>query len=159
MKSAPTRFKQALTNRIFDYFKLQPKTCYIFCNRKMVSYRYFWKIIHQYRTLLISKWADEYAKQITSKYADLPPQIVGTINFEHYDQISTVLKKVGKYEFDLALISAGVNAVILAPAIAKRYNKVAIDFGKTMMYTVRPNNRIRPWNPQTKPAKDNREKA
>jgi hypothetical protein len=158
--SAPTRFKRALTNRIFDYYNLQPRElCYVFCNRKMVSYRYFWKIIHQYRTLLISKWADEYAKQITSKYADLPPQIVGTINFGHYDQISTVLKKVGKYEFDLALISAGVNAVILAPAIAKRYNKVAIDFGKTMMYTVRPNNRIRPWNPQTKPAKDNREKA
>jgi len=34
-----------------------------------------------------------------------------------------------------------------------------VDFGKTMMYTVRPNNRIQPWDPQTKPAKDKREKT
>ena len=125
----------------------------------MVSYRYFWKIIHQYRTLLISKWADDYAKRITSKYRDLPPKIIGTVNFQHYDEIPTILKKVGKYQFDLALISAGVNAVILAPAIAKRYNKVAVDFGKTMMYTVRPNTRIQPWNPQPKTAKENSEQS
>ncbi|NLW59043.1 MAG: hypothetical protein GX073_01690 [Firmicutes bacterium] len=158
--SAPTKFKRALTNKIFDHYNLQPRAlCYVFCNRKMVAYRYFWKIIHQYRTLLISKWAADYAKRITSKYTNLPPRIVGTINFEHYDQIPAVLKKAGQYEFDLALISAGVNAVILAPALAKRYKKVAIDFGKTMMYTVRPNNRIRPWDPQPKPATEEREQA
>jgi len=150
--AAPTRFKRELTNKIFDYYRLQPpELCYVFCNRKMVSYRYFWKILHRYRTLLISKWADQYARQIKGKYASLPPQIVGTINFNHYDQIPAVLKKVGKFDFDLALISAGVNAVILSPAIAKRYGKVAIDFGKTMMYTVRPNNRLRPWNPPAEP--------
>ena len=146
--AAPAYFKRELTNKIFDYYNLQPTNlCYVFCNRKMVSYRYFWKILHQYRTLLISKWADQYARRIKGKYASLPPQIVGTINFKHYNQIPAVLKKVGKFNFDLALISAGVNAVILAPAIAKRYHKVAIDFGKTMMYTVRPNKRIRPWTP------------
>ena len=153
--SAPTRFKRVLTNKIFDYYGLEPRAlCYVFCNRKMVSYRYFWRIIHQYRTLLISKWAADYAKLITSKYADLPPWIVGAIPFEHYKQTPTVLKKVGKYDFDLALISAGVNAVILAPAIAERYKKVAVDFGKTMMYMLRPNNRIRPWTPQPKPAQE-----
>lgn len=146
--AAPTRFKRELTNKIFDYYRLQPPAlCYVFCNRKMVAYRYFWKILHQYRTLLISKWADRYARLIKKKYASLPPQIVGTIDFQHYDQIPAVLKKAGKFDFDLALISAGVNAVILAPAIAKRYRKAAVDFGKTMMYTVRPNNRLRPWAP------------
>lgn len=154
--AAPTKFKRLLTNKIFDYYNVRPpKLCYVFCNRKMVSYRYFWKIIHQYRTLLISKWADPYAKEIIGKYPSLPPQIVGTINFKHYDQIPSVLKKVGKYDFDLVLISAGVNAVILAPAIAKRYGKVAIDFGKTMMYTVRPNSRIRPWSPPSNSAPKN----
>ena len=146
--AAPPRFKRVLTNKIFDYYRLRPPAlCYVFCNRKMVAYRYFWKILHRYRTLLISKWADQYARRIKDKYTSLPPQIAGTIDFQHYDQIPTVLKMVGKFDFDLALISAGVNAVILAPAIAKRYRKVAIDFGKTMMYTVRPNYRIRPWTP------------
>ena len=146
--AAPTKFKRALTNKIFDHYQLCPANlCYVFCNRKMVSYRYFWKIINQYRTLLISKWADQYAERVVGKYASLPPQIVGTVNFTHYNQISTVLKKIKTYDFDLALISAGVNAVILAPAIAKQCGKVALDFGKTMMYTVRPNYRVQPWNP------------
>src|SRR5690554_2796920 len=34
--SAPTRFKRVLTNKIFDYYGLEPRAlCYVFCNRKM----------------------------------------------------------------------------------------------------------------------------
>ena len=147
--AAPSKFKRSLTNKIFDYYKLKPANlCYVFCNRKMVSYRYFWKILHQHRTLLSSKWADQYTQLIRKNYLSLPPNIIGCINFNHYEQIPATLKKVGEYRFDLVLISAGVNAVILAPAIAEQYGKVAIDFGKTMMYTVRPSKRIKPWNPK-----------
>ncbi len=145
--AAPSKYKRSLTNKIFDHYKIKPTNlCYVFVNRKMVSYRYFWKIIHQYRTLLISKWADQYAKIIQKNYSSLKPNIVGCINFSHYKELPATLKKVEEFNFDLALISSGVNAVILAPAIAEKYRKVAIDFGKTMMYTVRPSKRIKPWN-------------
>lgn len=145
----PSKFKRELTNKLFDHFHLNPSNlCYVFVNRKMVSYRLFWEIIHRYRILLISKWAKDYADKITHEYTYLKPRIAGCIDFTHYKQIPELLTELGKYRFDLALISAGVNSVLLAPAIAERYGKVALDFGKTMMYTVRPCSKINPWRPQ-----------
>jgi hypothetical protein len=111
----------------------------------MVSHRLFWELLHQYRILLLSKWSERYADTIIKQYAKIRPNIVGCIDFKHYDQITDTLKKVGKYQFDLALISSGVNSLILAPLIAQLFGKVAVDFGKTMMYTVLPNKRIKPW--------------
>lgn len=43
--------------------------------------------------------------------------------------IPRILDEVSRYEFDIALVAAGIPAVILAQQIAERYNKVAIDFG------------------------------
>lgn len=144
-----SKFKRAFTNRIFDYYNLDPPNiCYVFVNRKMVSHRRFWKMLHNYRTLLISRWAKPYAEIITKQYAKLKPKIAGCIEFTHYNEISDTLKKVGKYRFDLALISAGVNALILAPKIAQLYGKVALDFGKVMMYTVTSRDLISPWHPK-----------
>lgn len=147
--SVSGKYKRELTNKIFDFYHLNPPNlCHVFVNRKMVSHRLFWKLLHQYRTLLVSKWAERYAEIILKQYAKISPNIVGCIDFTHYDQIPDTLNQVGKYQFDLALISAGVNSLILAPQIAQLYGKVAIDFGKTMMYTVLPNKRIKPWKPK-----------
>lgn len=146
--SVPSKYKRELTNKLFDHFHLNPSNlCYVFVNRKMVSFRLFWEILHRYRTLLISKWAEAYAVKITREYSYLKPRIAGCLDFTHYKQIPDLLTQLGKYRFDLALISAGVNSVLLAPAIAERYGKVALDFGKTMMYTVRPCSKIAPWHP------------
>jgi hypothetical protein len=145
---AKNEYKRTLTNQIFDFYRLKPQNlCHVFVNRKMVSTPLFWKLLHQYRTLLISKWADPYAKLICNKYAKIKPLIIGCLNFNHYDQIPNTLKQVRKYHFDLVLISAGVNALILAPQIAESYGKVALDFGKSMMFTVHPNKLIKPWEP------------
>ncbi|HEY8464839.1 MAG TPA: GT-D fold domain-containing glycosyltransferase [Bacillota bacterium] len=147
--SAPRKYKRELTNALFDLYRIQPsRLCHVFVNRQMVSRRLFWKIIHRYRTLLISKWWQEYAQKIIKQYPRLKPNICGGISLTHFDQIPAVLKKVQKCRFDLALISTGVNALVLASEIAEHYGKVAIDFGKTMMYTVRPCNRIKPWLPK-----------
>lgn len=143
------KYKRELTNKIFDFYHLNPPNlCHVFVNRKMVSHRLFWELIQQYRTLLVSKWAKRYAEIILKQYAKISPNIVGCIDFTHYDQIPDTLNQVGKYQFDLALISAGVNSLILAPQIAQLYGKVAVDFGKTMMYTVLPNKRLKPWKPK-----------
>jgi len=37
-----------------------------------------------------------------------------------------------KDEFDIALVSCGVNAVVLTPQIARLTGRVAIDFGKSL---------------------------
>lgn len=149
--SVPSRYKREMTNKLFEHFHLNPSNlCYVFVNRQMVSYRLFWEILHRYRTLFISKWAAAYAEKINHDYPFLKPRIVGCVDFTDYQQIPAVLAAIGKYRFDLALISAGVNSVLLAPAIAERYGKVALDFGKTMMYTVRPCSKISPWQQETK---------
>ncbi len=147
--SAPKKYKRELTNKIFDYYHINPsKLCHVFINRKMVSKRFFWEIMHRNRTLLISKWWEEYTRIITAQYPRKKPKIVGGISLTHYDQIPSIMKKMKKIDFDLALISAGVNAVVLAPLIAECFGKVAVDFGKTMMYTVRPCKKIEPWRPK-----------
>lgn len=149
--SVPSRYKREMTNKLFDHFHLKPSNlCYVFVNRQMVSYRLFWEMLHRYRTLLISKWATAYAEKINRDYPFLKPRIVGCVDFTHYQKIPATLASIEKYRFDLALISAGVNSVLLAPAIAERYGKVALDFGKTMMYTVRPCSKISPWQQETK---------
>jgi len=149
--SVPSRYKREMTNKLFDHFHLKPSNlCYVFVNRQMVSYRLFWEMLHRYRTLLISKWATAYAEKINRDYPFLKPRIVGCVDFTHYQKIPATLASIEKYRFDLALISAGVNSVLLAPAIAERFGKVALDFGKTMMYTVRPCSKISPWQQKTK---------
>lgn len=145
---APLDYKRKLTNKLFDYYHLQPKNlCYVFINRKIVSHSMFWDILHRYRILLISKWSWQFKDLIMKNYASLQPKIVGCINFNDYNEIPAVLRKIGQYQFDLALVSAGVNAVVLAPMIAEIYGKVAIDFGKTMMFYLKGDKRINPWRP------------
>jgi hypothetical protein len=145
---APAKYKRILTNRIFDHYHIRPKDlCYVFVNRRMVSYKQFWEILHDYRVLLISKWSVSFKELLDKNYAAYRPKIVGCIDFNEYKEIPSVLKKIGQYQFDLALVSTGVNAVVMAPMIAEIYGKVAIDFGKTMMFFLKGDNRIKPWRP------------
>ena len=146
--NAPDKYKRELTNKIFDHYKIRPANLtYVFVSRKMVAYRQFWELVHRYRTLLISSFAKDFAELIKNKYAALKPNIVGSIDFTDYNQIPETLEKLKEYHFDLALISAGVNAVIMAPKIARRFGKVALDFGRCMKFYILSDPRINPWQP------------
>ena len=145
----PERYKRELTNKIFDHYGLRPsQVCHNFVNRRMVSSRVFWELLNTYPTLLISRWAQKFAYVIRRIYPVLPQRIVGCINFTDYSQVEKTMKKVGKYQFDLVLISAGCSACILAQRIAEQYGKVALDFGKSMMLMVKGSERITPWIPE-----------
>ncbi|WP_127497599.1 GT-D fold domain-containing glycosyltransferase [Paenibacillus glycanilyticus] len=127
---APKRLKRILTNKIFTHFNLSPRyTCDACINRYIPKYKAFWDVLKNRRVLLISQHANEMKQVLVNKY-DL--NVTGTLFFSDYRQINRVLKEVDmlKNKFDLVLISAGVNAVILAPKIARRTGKVAIDFGQ-----------------------------
>ncbi len=146
--NAPEKYKRELTNKIFDHYKIRPANLtYVFVSRKMVAYRQFWELVHRYRTLLISSYAKDFADLIKNKYETLKPNIVGCIDFTDYKQIPETLEKMKKFHYDLVLLSAGVNAVIMAPQIARRFGKVAIDFGRCMKFYVLSDPRIAPWQP------------
>jgi hypothetical protein len=145
---APEKFKRPMTNQLFDLYNLSPNhLTNVFINRKIVSHRLFWEILHHYRVLLISRWAQKFKDLILKKYSALRPRIVGCIDFKDYSEIPAVMRKIGSRQFDLALVSTGVNAVVLAPMIAETFGKVAIDFGKTMMFFLNGDKRIKPWFP------------
>jgi hypothetical protein len=127
---APRYLKRPLTNAVFAYFRLSPRlTCDACINRYSARDKDFWKLLRGRRILLISKHA-KYMKKILGQRRGM--RVVGTIPFSHYNQIGRTLERVGaiRNSFDLALISAGVNAVILAPGIARSTGKVALDFGQ-----------------------------
>ncbi|USK72876.1 hypothetical protein LIT31_13360 [Peribacillus frigoritolerans] len=60
-------------------------------------------------------------------------QITGSIDLNGYEELSGVQNELqSNKEWEIALISAGIPATILAPRIAKLNQKVAIDFGHAL---------------------------
>lgn len=134
---APQHLKRPLTEETFRQLKIEPKeVCHTFVNRVFAQKSKFWKLLKGKRVLLISAWADKVKKIVTRRPYDL--NVPFTIEFTHYNQMDDVLATVLKKQdqFDIALVSCGVNAVVLCPRIAERTGKVALDFGKSLMFIV-----------------------
>lgn len=129
IRAHPTH-KRHLTNQIFNYFQLQPKAiCNAVVNRELLVKNSFWDLLKGRRLLLISKWAGGLKQRLI-----LPPYqltVAGTIRFERYEQMNETLKQIESLQdqFDIALISCGVNAVVLAHQVARLTGKVGVDFG------------------------------
>jgi hypothetical protein len=127
---APRYLKRPLTNAIFAHFRLSPSfRCSACINRYAPQDKSFWKLLKGRRILIISKHAKDMKEILERKHG---VKVVGTIPFSHYNQIDRTLTRVRamKNSFDLVFLSTGVNAVILAPRIARMTGKVALDFGK-----------------------------
>lgn len=55
---------------------------------------------------------------------------------KNYWQKHQVIEMVGKYDFDCILMTCGVNANIIGPVIAQKYQTVVINLGKSMRFIV-----------------------
>lgn len=131
MIKAPPNVKRKLTDQIFKYYKLQPKlTCHACVNRIMVRKLSFFRMLRGKRILIINRRPRHIKSMLERRPYRL--HIAAAIPFSYYSQMNRTLRKVVSLQnsFDIALISCGVNAVILAPKIAELTGKVAIDFGK-----------------------------
>jgi len=129
--------KRPLTEAVFKHFNIQPdKICHTFVNRVFTQKRKFWNLLKGKRILLIGSWSDR-VKPIFEK-SPYGLCIAFTFDFSDYNQMEGTLQKVIqiKDEFDIALVSCGVNAVVLTPQIARLTGRVAIDFGKSLMFLV-----------------------
>lgn len=135
---ASDKLKRPLTEAVFSMLKIKPKkVCHTFVNRVFAQKKEFWAVLKGKRIMLVGNWADP-VKDIL-KAAPYSLNIAYTSKLSHYDQIDTVLKHVirKKDKIDIVLISCGVNAAILAPRVAKETGKVALDFGKSLMFIVK----------------------
>ncbi|MGN2275052.1 GT-D fold domain-containing glycosyltransferase [Priestia megaterium] len=132
------RLKRKLTDQVFNYFQIIPQIpCHTFVNRVLVQKKNFWKLLKNKRILLISQWSEQSA-QILTKHPYNLNAIIG-IPFNHYDQMECTLDAIraNRENFDIALISCGVNSVVLAHKVAELTGKIGIDFGKSLMYMVK----------------------
>ncbi|QFT88422.1 hypothetical protein FIU87_07185 [Bacillus sp. THAF10] len=130
IKASP-RLKRKLTDKIFKFHNIEPKTiCDACINRDFAKDKMFWKLIRGKRILLIYRNPVELKNILTEK--PYSQRIEVCTSFRDYSQIEKTIHFAisNKDKFDIALICCGVNAVILAQRIAQATDKVCIDFGK-----------------------------
>ncbi|WP_027084551.1 GT-D fold domain-containing glycosyltransferase [Cohnella panacarvi] len=138
MIRAPRYLKRRLTDRVFRHYKLNPRlTCNAIVNRVMPYEPLFRKVVKGRRILVVNR-----NPSAIKSVLERPPyraKVTAMIRFAHYRQIRSALRKAARHQrsFDLALITCGVNAVILAPRIARLTGKVAIDFGQAPKFVKR----------------------
>lgn len=120
---------KALSEKAFSIYDIRPRQlCYAFINIYMVKNPDFIALLKSHRVLLIGKAAPAFAVLLRTIFKI---EVVGSIVISNYYGIPDVLKQAEQIDYELALISAGSNAVILSVALA-RQRKVAIDLGSAM---------------------------
>lgn len=93
----------------------------------------FKQILKNRKVLLIGSLAPQAMHSLNEQYSkELNCKIVGAIPIYEYEDIPKVKKELNNFTFDICFLSAGVNAVILAPYIAQTFGKVAFDIGSGM---------------------------
>lgn len=138
-----------LTDRCFRRYRIRPKAvCHTFVNRHMVEYEEFWEMLRGKRAVVISRWAGNLKRWVGKKYNEFDIDFAKLIRIDRFEEIPKVMRKMKGVECDIVLISAGVNAVILAERLAREQGRVAIDFGKSAVFMVKGDPKVRPWRPR-----------
>jgi hypothetical protein len=117
-----------LTEKVFSHYDLRPRQiCYAFINIYLPDYPEFIELMQQYRVLLVGKPAPWFAAWLHERW-----RITAyNLRLGSFEQLPAILTAIDQIDYDLALIAAGSNAVILASALAGR-GKVALDIGRAM---------------------------
>lgn len=125
-----------LTEIVFEKNNIKPLFVYDAYIRRviMVSQKNkFEKMLSGRKILLISTMAEEVKQQMEEGLQKrLGFTITGTILIDQFEDIPRVKEEIAGCDFDLCLLAAGTNALILAPYIAQTYGKVAFDLGQGM---------------------------
>ena len=151
---AKERTLRPLTDRCFERYDIRPKAlCHTFVNRHMVEHREFWEMLRGRKVVVVSRWAGDLKKWVADRYGELGITFGKPIRIDRYEEIPKVLRRMEKVECDIVLISAGVNAVILADRLAREQGRVAVDFGKSAVFMIKGVRKVRPWKPSSRDAR------
>lgn len=125
-----------MAEKVLKAYKIKPEYVFDALVRRVImssQKKKFREMLKGRKILLISSMAKQAKKALNKKLnKKLSFEVVDTINIESFSEIEKVKEKIGRRNFDLCLITAGVNAVILAPYIAEVHGKVAFDLGQGM---------------------------
>ncbi len=116
-----------LTEKVLTVYDIKPRQiCYAFINIYLAGNPELVELMKTHRVILVGKGARELATHLQQEYG---MQISGTVSIKHYRELRLTLERIDRMDYDLALIAAGSNAVILSVMLAER-GKVAIDIGR-----------------------------
>lgn len=125
------------TNKVFSAIHFKPaKVFYAFGNLIFCAKKSFVDLIISNPPLLIGKLAGDFAEYIE--------KVLGVRAAGYYtdircpEDIDRTLEYMANTPHDWSLVSAGVNADIIAPMAAKKYGKVCIDYGQGMSVLLNP---------------------
>lgn len=116
-----------LTEKVFNYYSLSPPNiCHAFINRYCATSPVFYELFRQAGVLLIGRPMARLKEVLERRYQF--SNIVEVLNLRDYRDLNRVLRSLPRYDFELALISAGANGKIVSEAV-KDLGKVAFDLG------------------------------
>lgn len=140
---------KSLAEKVFATYKIKPPYIFEANLRRVIMFSQrdkFEEILKGRKILLISSLAGQAKAALENNLQDrLGFEVVGAISIHEYEEIPHVKEQIRNYEFDLCLLAAGINAVILAPYIAKTYGKVAFDIGWGMQSLISGEIVSDPW--------------
>lgn len=124
------------TRHVFDVYGIAPSFVFEAYTRRVImisQQQKFHDMLANRRMIIVCSYADEVKEALENQLqAKLNFQITGAIKIERYEDLPRVKQEISACEFDLCLLAAGINAVILAPYIARELGKVAFDIGQGM---------------------------
>ncbi|TJY44267.1 hypothetical protein E5161_02445 [Cohnella pontilimi] len=125
-----------LTERVFEAYDIKPKWIFDSYLRRVMMFSQkdkFEEMLRNRRLLLVGALADDAAEALNRNLRDrLGFTIAGTIQVDEYEEIPDAKRQIQSCEFDLCLLAAGTNALILASYISSELGKVALDLGSGM---------------------------
>lgn len=125
-----------MVKEVFHAYGIQPRFVFDALIRRIIPLNQkvkFKRMLRNRTIVLIGSNANEVKEALELRWSKrFPFEIAACINMRSYDEMKEVKRRLGRIEFDLALLTAGVNAVILASYIATKYGKVAFDLGQGM---------------------------
>ncbi|WP_454193814.1 GT-D fold domain-containing protein [Paenibacillus sp. Marseille-Q7038] len=120
---------QMLMFRLFKHYQLPIREMRLTTstiNFSLYHTGYLIPLLYGRRVLLIGNRAVSTAQVLRGKGINVIGTIYPVSGFSDIDQ---VLASCSEYEYDIALVAAGVPAVVICQRIASMYGKVAIDIG------------------------------
>jgi hypothetical protein len=128
------------TEEVLKAIGIQPKSiCYAFDNIALPMNPDFVRILLDYPILLVgkdSKWYAEKFKEV------LDVDVVGIVSISDYSEIDRCMEEMMKYDYKLALVSAGANAKAICPEMAQKKNAVFLDMGHAWDNAFHPKGRF-----------------
>ncbi|PRS36423.1 hypothetical protein C6W19_14515 [Bacillus sp. RJGP41] len=118
------------TRTVLEQLKFMPsKVCCAWIMQSLLEEGTLWPWLSNKKVFLVGR----RSKEAENVFKEQGVQITGSIGLNGYDELIRVQNELrSNQEWEIAFISAGIPATILAPRIAKLTQKVAIDFGHAL---------------------------